>query len=94
MGVSTRICSENKVEMRMLKKKAVRILGFKEKYPSMNLDRRMSLTIKLNEIMERVEVLRRDKNANVRVKKFEKDIDADYQFTYVLKKKNVKNRKL
>lgn len=94
MGVSRRICSENKVEMRSLKGKAVRILGLQQGYPDMNIERRMSLTVKLNEIMERVEMLKRDKNANVRVKEFEKDEDADYQFTYVLKKKNVKNRKL
>jgi hypothetical protein len=94
MGVSRRICSENKVEIRTLKKKTIRILKLQEGYPSMNLDRRMSLTVKLNEIMERVEMLRRDKNANNRIKEFEKDKDADYQFTYVLKKENVKNRKL
>lgn len=94
MGVSTRICSENQVEIRSLKKKTIRILKLQQGYPDMNLDRRMSLTVKLNEIMERVEMLKRDKNANNRVKKFEKDTDADYQFTYVLKKKSVKNRKL
>jgi len=94
MGVSIRICSENKVEMRALKAKAKRILKFHEQFPDMSAERRMLFTVRLNEMMERVEMLKRDKNANVRTKTFEKDRDADYQFTYVLKKKNVKNRKL
>ena len=93
MGVSKRICSANKVELRVVKLKAVRILGFQKEYPNMNIERRMSLTVKLNEVMERAEYLRRDKNANERVKVFAKDEDHDYDFTYVLKKKNVKNRK-
>ncbi len=93
MGISKRICSENKVEMRMLKDKSKRILKFHEQYPEMNPERRMLFTVRLNEIMERVEYLKRDKNANVRVKTFEKDSDADYQFQYVFKKSRVKNRK-
>lgn len=94
MGVSIRICSENKVEINALKTKATRILKFHEDFPEMNPERRMLFTVRLNEMMERVEMLKRDKNANVRTKTFEKDRDADYQFTYVLKKSKVKNRKL
>lgn len=92
MGVSKRICSANKVELRTLKGKAIRILGLQKKYPNMEIQRRMSLTVSLNEIMERAEYLRRDKNANNRVKEFAKGEDHDYDFTYVLKKKNVVNR--
>ena len=75
--------TENRKELKELKVKAQRILLLSEKYPDMDLDRRMSLTVKLNEIMERVEFLKRNRNNS-----------SAYEFTYVLKKKNVKNRKL
>ena len=90
MGISKRICSENKVEMRELKAKAKRILGFQRDYTGqLTMKRRMDLTIRLNEIMERVEFLQRDKNANVRRYPAE-----NFDFKYVFKKSRVKNRKL
>jgi hypothetical protein len=83
MGVSKRVCAANKDEMRSLKAKAKRILSLKEKYPQQSMDRILSLTVKLNEIMERVEYLKRNKNSS-----------SAYDFTYVYKKERVKNRKL
>jgi len=83
MGVSKRICSANKAEIRELKGKAKRILEFQNSYPQMNIQRRMSLTISLNEIMERVDYLKRNKNNS-----------SAYDFTYVYKKNRVKNRTL
>jgi len=90
MGISKRICSENKVEMRQLKAMAKRILGFQRDYPGqLTMKRRMDLTIRLNEIMERVEYLQRDKHANIR-----ENPDENFDFRYVFKKSRVKNRKL
>ena len=88
--VSKRICSANKVEIRKLKKKAKRILSFQEDYAGqLTMKRRMDLTVALNDIMERVEYLRRNKHANDR-----KFPDENYEFTYVFKKERVKNRQL
>jgi hypothetical protein len=90
MGISKRICSENKVELRQLKAKATRILKFGEEYPEqLTMKRRMDLTVELNNIMERVEYLKRDKHANVR-----EHPDENFEFHYVFKKGRVKNRKL
>jgi len=89
MGISKRICHENKVEMGQLKIQTKRILEMNEKYPGqLNMQRRMNLTIRLNEIAERVEYLRRDKHANIR-----EEPDKNFEFQYVLKKSRVKNRK-
>lgn len=93
MGVSVRICFENKVEMRALKVKAKRILKFHEDYPEMSAERRMLFTVRLNEVMERVEYLKRDKNCNKR-REIGEDEEPDYSFHYVFKKQQVKNRKL
>ncbi len=88
MGISKRISSENKVEIRELKKKIKRILKFQDEYTGqLTMKRRMKLTVRLNELSERVEWLQRDKHANVR--RFPAD---NFDFTYVFKKQRVKNR--
>jgi len=92
MGVSKRICTANKVELRSLKAKAKRILSFHKQYPDMSGERRMLFTVRLNEIMERVEYLKRDKNCNNRSPIGENE-ESPYSFQYVLTKERIKNRK-
>ena len=94
MGVSRHICSANKAEIRILKKKFNRIADWKTDFKvQLTPERRMAFTVSMNELAERMEYLRRDKHANLRRELAEGE-EPDYSFHYVLKKKNVKNRKI
>jgi len=83
MGVSKRICSANKVEIRQLKTDIGRVENLRKNYPGMSDSRRMDLAVKLNELFERVDYLRRNKNNS-----------EAYDFKYVFKKRRVQNRQL
>lgn len=83
MGVSKRLCTEHKVEIRQIKTDIGRVENMRKMYPGMSASRRMDLTVKLNELMERKDYLRRNKTGS-----------KAYEFTYIFKKRRVKNRTL
>jgi hypothetical protein len=82
MGVSKRVCAANKIELKKNIAIIKRISKFSKDFPSMGMERRMRFTVQLNDLHEKNEMLRRNKNNS----------DA-YEFTYVYKKAHVKNRK-
>lgn len=94
MGISNKVCSANKVEIKELKTKISKITSWRYKYPGqLTRARRMDFAISMNNMSERIEYLRRDKHANLR-REIAEGEEPDFDFTYVLKKRNVKNRKL
>jgi len=82
MGISKRVSSANKIEIRELKGKIKRMKSWNESFPGqLTKERRMDFAISMSEMSERVDYLRRNKTGS-----------EAYEFSYVLKKKNVKNR--
>lgn len=82
MGVSKKVNSVHKIEIRELKAKIKKMSMWKYKYPGqLTSSRRLDFAIKINEMSERIEYLRRNKTGS-----------KEYEFTYVLKKRNVTNR--
>jgi len=82
MGVSKRMNSVNRTEIRELKRKLTKMGSWPKLYPGqLTPSRRLDFTIRMNEMSERVDYLRRNKTGS-----------KEYDFTYVLKKKRVKNR--
>ena len=80
-----KICAENKIEIKLLKGKVKRISSFSNKYPNMGNDRRMLFAVRMNEMFERIKYLRINRLNSQ---------SSLWDYTLVLKKKNVKNRKL
>lgn len=83
MGIATRMCSENKKEIRGIKKTIERLKEIRFQYPDMILNRKMQFAVKMNELFERMKYLRVNK-LNSQSK--------EWDFTYVFKKDRVKNR--
>ena len=83
MGISKRVNSANKIEIRELKAKIKRMAGWNKDYPGqLSPSRRMDFTISMNEMSERIDYLRKNKTGS-----------EAFEFTYVLTKKRTKNRK-
>lgn len=80
-----RICTENKIEIKTLKAKIKRILQLGTDYPDMSTERRMKAAIRMNEIVERIKYLKVNRLNSQ---------SPEWDFTLVLKKERVKNRKL
>lgn len=83
MGIATRMCSENKKEIRGIKRVIERLHKIRFKYPEMTIDRKMQFAVKMNQLFERMKYLRINK-LNSQAK--------EWDFTYVFKKDRVKNR--
>lgn len=80
-----RLCTENKIEIRTLKAKVKRILSFSSEYPGMGSERRMQFAVRMNEMVERIKYLRINRLNSQ---------SPEWDYTLVLKKDRVKNRKL
>ena len=80
-----RICTENRIEIRSLKGKVKRILQLGTTYPTMSSERRMKAAVRMNEMVERIKYLRMNRLNSQ---------SPEWDFTLVLKKDRVKNRKL
>lgn len=80
-----RLCAENTREIRGLKAKLKRIHSFNTKYPGMGSERRMQFAVRMNEMFERIKYLRMNRLNSQ---------SPEWDFTLVLKKDRVKNRKL
>lgn len=79
-----RICTENRKEIKALKAKVKRILQLGTDYPSMSSERRMKAAVRMNEMVERIKYLRMNRLNSQ---------SPEWDYTLVLKKDRVKNRK-
>lgn len=92
MGISKRVCSANKIEIKELRNKITKMSSWKYLFPEqLTKSRRLDFTIRMSEMTERIDYLKRDKHANLR-KELQEGEEPNFDFKYILKKTNVKNR--